>query len=413
MENLVKKDLIKRTACLCIAILSVYSASAYEAKIEGTNYTVNWNTGSNFLYNVLRKESEPVDTVIIQKKGYGLIPGGTGLREYKDGNFIFQISEGEKSLSFDIYDFVFQNGIRPGEDGIAFFVENGKIDLLYGREDNCCFVITYDFNLNKVYLAKKKYISDIAFKLIAETSNDQPFSDIMEKIHLYLMTNKIEVSAPVQFYQNTDYAVGLGGGAYKNLFTFDGKNSLVMEVKLNPKWATYINKYPDSSDEAFPFSCSTSFFIENMKITTKSCLVEGNTTYVSSNMQNFDNNPWVPSIDVSKEVIELDGGTYPIHGLIIGNGFYNSEKEHLFKANNRVKEIEIIYDEPLNITHRVILLDTCFTQYIPLLSINSHKIKIKILSVYPGDKYNDTCINCIYGLKRLSLKEYDKAVGSR
>lgn len=149
--------------------------------------------------------------------------------------------------------------------------------------------------------------------------------------------------------------------------------------------------------------------LEDVGVTTKSALQEGATFYSAENMIEFYNNtPWVSGMqDITHEEIVLESETYPFERLIIGNGFYREDRPDLFFANNRVKEIQILYEGHENsIEHYVVLEDTELKQSIPLLYTDSKKITIKILSVYPGTKYNDTCINYLVGVRDFNRDYY-------
>jgi hypothetical protein len=139
-------------------------------------------------------------------------------------------------------------------------------------------------------------------------------------------------------------------------------------------------------------------------------LTEGNTKYTPDNMQTFSNKPWaIAEEQLESAIITIESKEKPMNWLVIGNGFYHKDRPDLYEKNNRPKEIQIIYEnkaggefieEIEGITHRVILEDTNKLQFIPLLSAISKKITIKILSVYEGTDYKDTCINYIGALER-------------
>ena len=150
-------------------------------------------------------------------------------------------------------------------------------------------------------------------------------------------------------------------------------------------------------------SFRSALLIKNILYSTKTALEEGDIVYLASNMRSFSNKPWAVSQEnVYDEEIVITSPDYPIRELLIGNGFYDNERQHLFLANNRVKEILIQYDDSYGMEHRVILQDTGVLQLVPLLNISCNTIRIKILSVYPGEKYDDTCINFIGVIRKPS-----------
>jgi hypothetical protein len=71
----------------------------------------------------------------------------------------------------------------------------------------------------------------------------------------------------------------------------------------------------------------------------------------------------------------------------------------LYAENSRVKEIEVTYRE-IGMHKTVTLLDTPEVQTIEISDILNNvgetaTIDIKIISVYPGEKYEDLCIQAI------------------
>jgi hypothetical protein len=81
--------------------------------------------------------------------------------------------------------------------------------------------------------------------------------------------------------------------------------------------------------------------------------------------------------------------------LYISIGFVSFTKPYLYQENSRPKVITVSVEKKFSFT--VDLLDTPNFQTIILpqrLGINDQLV-IEILDVYPGTKYEDTCINCI------------------
>jgi len=112
--------------------------------------------------------------------------------------------------------------------------------------------------------------------------------------------------------------------------------------------------------------------------------------------------PWVEGVDGGgvgewlKFYYSLESKSF-----YIINGFYNPYRPELFYMNNRVKEIEIIAytkkHEKLvkQFTGQYELEDNAELQKIVLPEGGTH-FKIIINSVYPGNKYDDTCIAGIF-----------------
>ena len=156
-------------------------------------------------------------------------------------------------------------------------------------------------------------------------------------------------------------------------------------------------------------------YVLKVSIQAKAFLTEGNTKYTPDSMQTFSNKPWaIAKEQIEDAAITIESKEKPMNWLVIGNGFYYKDRPELYEKNNRPKEIQIMYEnkgsdqfveEIEGITHRVILEDTPKMQFIPLLSANSKKITVKILSVYDGTTYEDTCVNYIGALERYWMPE--------
>jgi hypothetical protein len=81
--------------------------------------------------------------------------------------------------------------------------------------------------------------------------------------------------------------------------------------------------------------------------------------------------------------------------LYISIGFVSFEKPYLYEENSRPREIRISVADKFSFTAE--LDDTPNFQAIALpQSVGENdELEIEILDVYPGTKYEDTCINCI------------------
>ena len=149
--------------------------------------------------------------------------------------------------------------------------------------------------------------------------------------------------------------------------------------------------------------------IEAFKVS--SYLKEGKTSYEAENTAKIYNmmtkreiaswssqiRPWVEGKkgDGIGESFEFDT-TYPKGGLPLDvrilNGYVDPLKPHLFKENNRIKKA--LLETDTGIKKEVEFRDeVVFTQII--LPDNVKHIKLTILEVYKGTKYQDTCITSV------------------
>lgn len=129
-------------------------------------------------------------------------------------------------------------------------------------------------------------------------------------------------------------------------------------------------------------------------ISSTSELKEGSILYASSNLRNLElNKCWVEN--------KSDYGigeclTFGINGrgLILFNGYLSGSKTYLYEQNSRVKTIEIklLKDKVSKIYE---IKDTPNPQLILFDAEYSGDVELKIIDVYKGSKYSDTCINSI------------------
>ena len=141
---------------------------------------------------------------------------------------------------------------------------------------------------------------------------------------------------------------------------------------------------------------------------SSSCLIESSFKYEATNLGSIKpDTPWVegvPGDGIGEKITlswqtwkEADGSDGGIGCLIFSNGYISYDKPYLFEKNNRVKEIEI-KDISGKFNFIAEIEDTPDLQLI-FLPYVSDKLEIKILSVYKGTTYDDTCINFISGLE--------------
>ena len=81
---------------------------------------------------------------------------------------------------------------------------------------------------------------------------------------------------------------------------------------------------------------------------------------------------------------------------IFFNGFISFEKPYLYNANSRIKKILLSFPDEIDRTPITVELeDTPNPQKINLGFRCKSLIKIKILEVYNGNKYDDACLHGI------------------
>jgi hypothetical protein len=153
-------------------------------------------------------------------------------------------------------------------------------------------------------------------------------------------------------------------------------------------------------------------FAKTELLSASSALREGDTIYTTENLDERIGVCWAEGVGGQgigeKIIFELDKTDeyFIFDGLYISIGFVSFEKPYLFRQNSRPKKIRISYEGE---SPRIIeLADTPNLQYVgirwPYTSryfyyydeykkLFNKNLWLEILEVYPGTKYNDTCIN--------------------
>ena len=131
-----------------------------------------------------------------------------------------------------------------------------------------------------------------------------------------------------------------------------------------------------------------------------SYLTEKNTKYDVDNLSSADGLPWASGNGYGiGDKIYIDMNSVPKKSLTIINGFVSKERPDLFIANSRVKQIKITDINSGSRNKIITLEDTMSSQTIDVSTLVHWKhtiLEIEILSVYPGKKYKDLCIQAIY-----------------
>ena len=87
------------------------------------------------------------------------------------------------------------------------------------------------------------------------------------------------------------------------------------------------------------------------------------------------------------------------------NGFVDFRRQYLFKENSRIKTVLIESDDPE--FSREYELEDCVKYTVIKLPYKTNSIKMIIKDVYPGDKYNDTCLSSII-VKNPNLPQFEE-----
>jgi hypothetical protein len=135
-----------------------------------------------------------------------------------------------------------------------------------------------------------------------------------------------------------------------------------------------------------------------VKYTSSSFLTEGRKKYEAGNLSFLKlDMPWAEGVDGDGigEYIDMEWD-YEIGGLIIINGFISFQRPELYMSNNRVKKMQVFVNgEQDGFIYN--LKDNSDPQIIQL-NRQGKRVRIKILDVYNGSRWNDTCLSMINGI---------------
>ena len=105
--------------------------------------------------------------------------------------------------------------------------------------------------------------------------------------------------------------------------------------------------------------------------------------------------PWVEGesdVGIGQQIsLRFENGN-DIHGFYFSNGFVSYNKPFLYEMNSRVKKIAV-FDESNTFYREYEIVDSPKIQFFDVPIVDN--ITIKILDVYHGSEWTDTCINFI------------------
>lgn len=156
------------------------------------------------------------------------------------------------------------------------------------------------------------------------------------------------------------------------------------------------------ADNGRPFFAGTKFsymeseFIKKVTgIKSSSHLSEGKIVYSSEDLSDAIGKPWVEGAEKNGIGEWIKFNVNPRQEIYISIGFVDYYRPNLYLDNSRPKTIMLYFND---VAYKEIhLLDTPDFQkiIIPKTVKENSELKIEILDVYPGIKYEDTCINMI------------------
>lgn len=381
---------------VCLVVFPCFSLNReyyiLPEKLESEDYSFE----GLFLYNW---DEEPIEIMTLEPgRFYDKGTSDDVFHRLPGDSFTVVEKATGKKLTYnyrDIYKYELENihdtDTKEGygfEINIAFFPAEGYVDAVLMNDDYAvkprgCYshLIRFNFKKNRVEVINSLDFSKSFKGLFGDFNHDY-----LGTYNLYktLLTGKLcfETDVPKKYVYDSPF-----------------ENIIAKDVDIKETLGDISVKgnvvYTKNNSKKFDYDI-WDCFIGNCSYKTKSELKEGSTVYYASNLGKDSNNPWVCGLkDFKDEEIVINSPNMKICYIGVCNGFKREGKEYLFKNNSRPKEIEIIYDNNFGMRHIVQLNDSPEIQMIPLLNCGCKSIKIKILSVYKGEKYNDVCVNAI------------------
>lgn len=386
---------------LCLVLLVITnSLFSKQLQFENSKYIADWSFKDDFKGDI---NDSPISELKFNQT-YNLF---LQVQDHINEDLLFTISNGDINLCFDFKTLIqmskYSKIICPK---IAFYEISNGINILYcstliGSNCQAC-IITFDFHQKQIFISKSKRVSDLFFYTFSYDN-----SSLLNQIYSRIFFNtSLSIPKELNFYSRGERLCGFGSRA---IYTTLLNNNIYQDFSRNENKDFFSYLDMENSEKIIKPEYFIHYYdkiaITDFSIITKTALKENDLIYSSANMTEFSDKPWCPSINISEEEISIKTNQN-IGGIYFCNGFFRASREDLYFKNNRVKEIEFVYPESYGLKHRVILIDTFKPQFIPLLNIECREIKIKVLSVYKGTDYNDTCINAIYPVSLLSESDY-------
>lgn len=258
---------------------------------------------------------------------------------------------------------------------------------------------------------KKQYFF-ITFLLILNTLFSQNFDRNGNIIELSGLSFEENIIKDFSFDGNKlifrNYDLGLSEKSYiieSYDFTYTMDNNLTFLLLNNTESFLCLSNEDlcilydrKSKNPLYIGSCFTEFlgFLSGKNIEASTELVEGQKTYKGSNLCNLTlSSPWVEAskgYGIGDYVIFEPDASY----LYFLNGYVSFEKPYLYTANSRVKKVRLSFlDDDSKQSLIVEIKDTPNPQKIGFGFRTKGRVKLEIMDVYPGEKYQDTCINGI------------------
>lgn len=327
------------------------------------------------------------------------------LRVYKNNKLLDKISFDCIVSMFDISQF---KAADIDNDGINDIF----ISLHTGGSDNVHELLIYKFNKNKLREVKEKYYKEVCIDPVITKINKKYILSVKSGKKEY----KVDVTHPGCNGVDENYDCWNERGPAYDLVTF-GKQVRLKVTYGDHYWLCSINYYylfKGGKWQFIDYDIGTDFpiikkiqnesksksiksnLVANWKVNASSSLLRDHKIDHTPNLviDNKVNTAWVEGAKGNGvgEWIQLSSDKVAtLSGIEIVAGYAKSS--NLFKQNNRIKKIEISFSNGTSVVKTLKDNIMGFQKINFSTPVTSKIVKIKILDVYKGSKYNDTCIS--------------------
>jgi hypothetical protein len=271
-------------------------------------------------------------------------------------------------------------------------------------------------NPEAYYDSKREYVINFTYtegKIIYYYVPGKNLTEVYKYIEKFkksgIKNQKVTLEAVSEFdwdYRDSVQYIYIDEYGYKNVQVIDGDSFLLIDGP-EPSSITFKRDKNGKLAESY-FLERPSLIGSTLKFTASSTLKDKNHTYSADNLNTtFDRSefprqmlknpvPWVEGVKGPGigETIEFDNipSRYGFY-IVILNGYVDPLKPYLFRENNRIKKLKVEtdtgYSEVIEFNDQV---EFKMVKY----PYEAAKVKLTILEVYKGTKYDDTCITSMY-----------------
>lgn len=238
-------------------------------------------------------------------------------------------------------------------------------DMAYG---NISFMPNGEgsYSSNNGEIQKFEYSVNQEYEVLTLSLKNSIFTHSGEEISKLLLLNALEIDLEKQNYK-----------IRRLTFIFDN----------SPKY---------DKESVFISDTKRNFGIYYSYSNQTSCLEEGSKIYSVNNLSSIElETPWVEGTEGNGigESFSVDFKLKDDNYILIINGYISFEKTYLYEQNSRIKRIKVT---GLQSNKSLILevLDTPHPQTVDISFLDETEgFSVEIVDVYPGTKYEDTCIH--------------------